>query len=281
VRLARFELETPKTLRAACLLLDGQAGAGQIIAGGTDLLTAMKSRLKTPRLLVDLRELPDLDQIHFSALQGLRVGAMVTLRQLAAHRRVRALYPMLARAAEAVGSTQLQAMGTLGGNLCQDSCCMYFNRSPMLRAGLAPCLKLGGGVCHVVSGSKACWATYRGDLAPALLALGAEVLVANQSGIQKMPLSELYSGEGRRPLALRPGKVLAGIRLAPPAGCSGGAYLKLRLRKAIDYPLLGVAATIQVRDGVCQEARLAMTAVDKRPVLVREAESLVGPPGDR
>jgi 4-hydroxybenzoyl-CoA reductase subunit beta len=276
VRLAQFELVAPRTMRAACRLLEKQGGAAEIIAGGTDLLVAMKNRLKNPGLLVDLRRIPHLDEILYSPRKGLRIGAMVTLRQLAASALVRALYPILAQAAAEVGSAQLQAMGTVGGNLCQDTCCMYFNRSPMLRAPLAPCHKLGGSVCHVVSGSKSCWATYCGDLAPALLALGAEVSVVSPAGTETMPLGQLFSGEGSRPQTLRPGQVVSGVSLSPLVRNSGGAYLKLRLRKTIDYPLLGVAATIRLQDGVCQQARVALTAVDKGPLLVREAESLVG-----
>lgn len=276
MRLAQFELEVPRTLRAACRLLEGDGGDAQIIAGGTDLLTAMKNRLKNPGLLVDLRQIPHLDEILYSPRKGLRLGALVTLRQLAADRQVRGHYPLLAQAAAEVGSVQLQAMGTVGGNLCQDTCCMYFNRSPMLRAPLAPCHKLGGGACHVVSGSKSCWATYRGDLAPALLALGAEVSVASPAGSEMMPLNRLYSGDGRSPQTLQPGQIVAAIAAPPPAPGSGGAYLKLRLRKTIDYPLLGVAATVSLQDGVCQKASLALTAVDKAPVVVREAQSLVG-----
>ena len=276
MRLAQFELEAPKTLRSACRLLEGQGGAAQIIAGGTDLLTAMKNRLKNPGLLVDLRQIPHLEEIRCSPRQGLRIGAMVTLRRLAADPQVRAKYAVLAQAAAEVGSVQLQAMGTVGGNLCQDTCCMYFNRSPMLRAPLMPCHKVGGNVCHVVSGSMSCWATYCGDLAPALLALGGRLQVASPEGTETIPLADLYSGDGRRPQTLRPGQIVTGIHIPPAGPQAGSAYLKLRLRKTIDYPLLGVAAFIGLRDGVCRQAGLALTAVDKRPVLVMEAERLVG-----
>lgn len=216
MRLAQFDLVSPGTLRAACHFLEGQGNAAQIIAGGTDLLTAMKNRLKSPRLLVDLRGIPHLDDIHFSPRSGLRVGAMVTLRRLAADPAVKVHYPALAQAASQVGSPQLQAMGTLGGNLCQDTCCLYFNRSPMLRSPLQPCHKLGGSVCHVVSGSKGCWATYCGDLAPALMALRAQVTVAGPEGTSHVPLADLFSGDGRWPHSLRPGQIVAGIAVPPP-----------------------------------------------------------------
>ncbi len=276
MRLAEFDLVSPRTLRAACRLLEGQGDAARIIAGGTDLLAAMKNRLKSPRLLVDLRDIPHLDEVHFSPRSGLRVGAMVTLRRLAADLAVKVHYPALAQAASQVGSPQLQAMGTLGGNLCQDTCCLYFNRSPMLRSSLQPCHKIGGGVCHVVSGSKSCWATYCGDLAPALMALRAQVTVAGPEGTRAIPLADLFSGDGRRPHTLQPGQIMTGISVPPPGRRSGSAYLKLRLRQSIDYPLLGVAATISLQDGVCQQAGLALTAVDKGPVLVGAAEQLVG-----
>lgn len=268
----------PRSLEEACRLLERHADAARPIAGGTDLVPALKNRLQRPRVIVDLLRIPGLDAVRWSEQDGLSLGALVTLRRLASDPLVRGRYAALAEAAHAAGSVQLRAMGTLGGNLCQDACCQFFNRSPMSRQMLEPCHKLGGEVCHVVCGSEDCWAVYCGDLAPALLALDARVRVASPSGGRTLPVSELYSGDGERPVALGLGEIVAQVALPPPPPRSGGAYLKLRPREALDYPLLGVAAWLALgpEGRAVSRARVALTAVDGAPVPVAAAARLEG-----
>lgn len=278
MKLPRFEFAEPESVADACRLLSASGVSAEPIAGGTDLLIALKNRQKKPGLLVDIGALPDLNRIAYSPQDGLRIGACVTLKRLALHPVVRKEYPLLVEAALSVGSVQLQAMGTVGGNLCQDSCCMFFNRSPLVRESLEACHKLGGTLCHVVQGSDECWATYTGDLAPALLALRAAIHVADTRGEHLHPLETLYSGDGKNPHLLRPGQLLKEIRIPAPRSNAGGVYLKLRQRDTLDYPQLGVAVhlALEPETGLCTEARLALTAVDKAPVLVAEAELLAG-----
>ncbi len=173
MRLPTFDYVEPKSVDESCRALQEAGTDARIIAGGTDLVMALKYRLKTPKLLVGLNRIPRLRRIHYAAEQGLTIGAMVSLRHIAEHRTIQEKYPLLAHAARCMGSVQLQAMGTIGGNLCQDACCVYYSRTPMMRESIGPCFKSGGSVCHAVKSSKKCWATYCGDLAPALLALGA------------------------------------------------------------------------------------------------------------
>ena len=269
MKLSEFEYMTPQSIGEACQVAASEGQAAQIIAGGTDLLQALKYGLKTPRLLIDISSLPDLARISYSKQRGLTIGSLVTLRHLAAHQAVRDNYPLLAQASLSMGSTQLQAMGTIGGNLCQDTCCIYYNLPPMSRQGLDPCFKLGGKRCHAVKGSKICWATYCGDVAPALLALKAELTIADQNGVKVMPLSGLFSGRGESPHNLQAGQLLKEVHLPPP-GDARGVYLKLRLRKSIDYPLLGVAVNLMSNPGkgTLQEVALALTAVEKSPLLL-------------
>ncbi len=274
--LPNFDYTEPKTLRQACRVLKEQGDAAMIIAGGTDLLQSLKNRLKAPRTLVDMRSVPRLDQISYSKKTGLEIGALVTLRQLASDAIVKEKYPLLAQAALTVGSTQLQAMGTIGGNLCQDTMCVFYNRSPMGRLTLDPCLKLGGKVCHPVKGSQICWATYCGDMAAVLLALDAEIVIADAKGKKTIPLLKLFTGDGKKPNALKRGQIVSEIRVPPLAPQSGGAYLKLRQRKTIDYPLLGVAFHFTMDDGICKRAKLALTGVARAPLLIGEAKRLVG-----
>jgi len=270
MKLPKFEYVRPKSIGAACDILAAGGEQAHAIAGGTDLIMALKNRQKVAKMLVDISAIAQLDQISYSDEDGLRVGAMVSLRHVAAHPLVREKYPLLVQAALSVGSVQLRAMGTIGGNLCQDTCCMYFNRSALVRQSLEPCHKLGGEVCHVVNRSEDCWAAYAGDVAPALLVLRAQVKVADASGEKIIPLHELFSRDGKRPLTLQPGQLITEIQAPAPSPHSGGAYHKLRQRETLDYPLLGVAVnlTMGAGDGICKDAALAMTAVDKAPVVV-------------
>ena len=279
MKLPPFEYVAPKSVTKACELLRKKQNRAIPIAGGTDLLMALKNRLKTPALLVDLHNLPrSLYRIAYSPKRGLTLGGLVSLRKAANQAAVKDNYPMLVQALLSVGSPQIQVMGTLGGNLCQDTLCVYYNRSPMLRQTLEPCHKLGGKICHAVRGSKTCWATYCGDVAPALLALQAKIKIVGPNSEKVIPLQRFYSADGKKPNVLKPGEILTEIQVPPPRPHSGGAYLKLRTRKAIDYPLLGAAFWLSLRNGeaICEEANLALTGVERTPLLIQEAETLKG-----
>ena len=278
MKLPEFEYIEPKSIRKTCQLLKEKGEKAQAIAGGTDLMMALKNRLKVPEMLVDLMGLPHLKRINYSDKEGLSVGALVSLRQLADSAVIREKYPILSRAALDVGTPQLQAMGTVGGNLCQDNLCLYYNRSPMLRQILEPCHKLGGDVCHAVSRSKTCWATYCGDIAPVLLVYQAKVKIVDPKGEKIIPLNKFYSGDGKKPNVLKSGQILTEIQIPAPSPFSGGAYLKFRLRKTIDYPLLGVAVNLTMESScqICKHAKLALTAVERAPILIEGTDELKG-----
>ncbi len=278
MKLPEFEYAQPKTVRKACQILKEQGDKAQAIAGGTDLMTALKNRLKVPKILVDLKGLSRLKHISYSEEYGLKIGALVSLRQLANSALIQEKYAILSKAASDVGNVQLQAMGTIGGNLCQDSLCLYYNRSPMLRQGFDPCHKLDGPICHAVSRSKICWATYSGDIAPVMLVLQAKVKIADPKGEKLVPLNKFYSGDGKKPNILKPGQILTEIQVPVPSPYSKGSYLKFRLRKTIDYPLVGVAVNLSLENSgeVCRHADLALTAVERGPLLIGETEELRG-----
>jgi len=278
MKLPQFEYLEPKSIGKACQVLKEQGGKALAIAGGTDLLMALKNWLKTPEMLVDLKGIPRLNQMIYSNKNGLEIGPLVSLRHLANNTIIRNKYPILSQAASEVGTPQLQSMGTIGGNLCQDNLCVYYNRSPMSRQMFDPCHKLGGNVCHAVKGSKTCWATFCGDMAPALLVLRAKVKIRDSNGESIIPLSEFYSGDGKKPNILKPGEIISEIRVPPLPSYSGGSYFKLRLRKAIDYPLLGVALnlTMENKEGICKDVALALTGVERAPLWIKEVDRLKG-----
>jgi 4-hydroxybenzoyl-CoA reductase subunit beta len=278
MKLPTFEYVEPESIAEACQVLAKKNGNAQIIAGGTELLSAMKNRLKLPKVLVSLERLPGIAAIRYSEGSGLILGPLVSLRQLVTHDQVQQKYSLVVAAAQAIGSIQLQAMGTVGGNLCQDCCCIYYNRPPMLRKSWGPCYKLGGEVCHAVKRSPDCWAAYSGDLAPGLLALQAEVTLAESTAEKTIPLQRMYSGDSACPLTLSPGQIVKDIHLPDWDTRTGGAYLKLSMRKAIDYPLLGVAAAVALEeDGeTCRYSGVALTGIGAAPVSIAEAGLLQG-----
>jgi 4-hydroxybenzoyl-CoA reductase subunit beta len=278
MRLPELELVSPETVAEACRYLEAGSEAAQAIAGGTDLLMALKDGQKHPGMLVDLNGIAGLDGLEFSPRSGLEIGALVTLRRLAGHPAVQSHYPVLVKAASRMGTLQLQEMGTVAGNLCQDSCCLYFNRSEDVRRPLPPCHKLGGCVCHVVKDSEECWAPYAGDMAPVLMVLGATVTVAGRKGEAVRPVAAIFSDDGVRPLDLEPGRLVTGIHCPAPSRHSGAAYFKLRPRESLDFAVLGVAVslTLNPRDMSCADAAVVLTGVGSSPVTVGEARDLIG-----
>ncbi len=271
-----FELLRPRSLAEALEVLARHAGEAQIVAGGTDLVPSLKQRLFEPRYVVDLKQVAGLDSICNG--KGLEIGALTTLDRIAASPEVRKGFPLLAEAVAAIASPVLRTMGTLGGNLCLDTRCLWYNQSYFWRKSCGFCIKKDGDVCHVAPGGKRCWAAFSGDGAPALLALGAEVEVASRAGVRRMPLANLYTGDGRARLTLQPGEVLTRALVPEESAGMRGAYLKFRLRNSIDYPLAGVAVALRVgADGVCEHGAVALTALNPRPLLVPGAgEALRG-----
>lgn len=278
MKLPKFQYLAPRSIKEASSLLKQHGDKAAAVAGGSDLLVNLKNRLKNVEFLIDLKAIPRLDQVTFSKSEGLTIGAMATLRDLIENPTVRENYPMLVQAAEAVGTPQLQYMGTVAGNLCLDNRCYYFNQSPLWHAGRDACWKLGGKTCYVVKGSKTCWATYTGDTAPALMALGAKIKIADPVRSKTMDLAELYSGDGKKPNILKPGQFITEISVPPPAPRSGSAYMKLRRRQAIDFPLLGVAVSLQLngKGNTIAGASIALTAAERKPILIAEASMLKG-----
>ena len=277
MKLPGFDYQRPQSIEQACGLLSDGGREAHAIAGGTELVLALQNRQKKTRLLVDLGGISGLNQVRYRPEMGLRIGALVTLRQLAEHPDVQRVYPLLAQAAGVAGSPQLQSMGTVGGNLCQDTCCQFFNRSAEARRTFEPCHKLGGTVCHVVPGSKECWATYAGDVAPALIALDATVWISVPSGERQLPVRELYSGDGARPNTLAAGEIVSAIDVPAPSARSGQVYAKLRQRGSLDYGMLAVAARVDLNGGhECKKINVVLSGVDRKPIEVTEAADAQG-----
>jgi 4-hydroxybenzoyl-CoA reductase subunit beta len=267
MRLGSFEHLEPKTLEEACALLADHGGAAAVIAGGTDLVVRMKHGVTRPERLVDIKGVAGLREIR-RAGEGVSLGAAATLTDIRKSAIVRADYPILAEAALGVGAAQLQNMGTLGGNLCLEPRCWYYQQTPSWRAARQPCFKNEGAVCYMAKGAKRCYALYCGDTAPALLALGASVRLVSAGGERTVRLEAFFVDDGRKHTVLRRDELLAEVILPPSAPARPGTYLKYRKRGSVDFPIVGVGAVL--RPGA--EVRVAVTGAGSVPFLVSGVE---------
>ena len=239
----------------------------QPLAGGTDLLPNLRRGLGTPHVLVDLTAIAALDAITVQSDGSLRVGAAATLAALAGQGAVRAGWPALATAAGLVAGPTHREAATLGGNLCQDTRCVFYNQSEWWRAGNGYCLKLRGDKCHVVVKSDRCYATYHGDVAPALIALDASVEIAGPGGTRTLPLAALFVEDGARRLTLQPGEWLTAI-VVPAMNDWRADYAKARVRDAVDFPLAGVAVALRREGDRLAGLRVAITGTNSAPLVV-------------
>jgi 4-hydroxybenzoyl-CoA reductase subunit beta len=266
----------PTSVEEALSLLEKHGEEAKVLAGGTDLLIACKLRNIRPGWLVSLTAIPELKGIDFQEGEGLRVGAMTSLYSVRHNSSVLNYYPALAQAAAAVGATQLQYMGTLGGNLCLNTRCIYYNQSDAWRKSRETCFKMGGDVCHVVPKGKKCYAVFSGDTVPALIALEAQVKLISIAGERMVDVSQLYTGNGKAPIALKSNELLTEIRIPQPGERQSSTYLKYRTRDAIDFPLSGVAVRMDSSDdGICTDCKVVLNAVGSAPAEVPEARELL------
>jgi 4-hydroxybenzoyl-CoA reductase subunit beta len=229
MQLPGFEHLQPASLNEALELLAEHGEEAKIVAGGTELLVSMKQGLLAPAYVIDLKAIPELDFIDEDD-GGLCIGALTRLATVINSSLVHEGSPVLAQACAMVAAPPLQNMGTLGGNLCQNTRCSYFNQSRSWRQIRGDCYKTGGDRCHAVEGGNRCFATYQGDLAPALIALDATARIAGKGGERSIPLADLYTGKGKTPLTLEPGEVLVEVRVPASPSRTGGDYRKLRYR---------------------------------------------------
>jgi 4-hydroxybenzoyl-CoA reductase subunit beta len=267
MRLPWFDYRAPRSIAEAAKILAGEGPQAMLIAGGTDLLPNMKRRHQTPKVLVSLKGIEALKAISNGS--GLNLGAGLTLTEVTKNESVREKFTALYQAAAQVATAHLRNMGTLGGNLCLDTRCTYYNQNYEWRKAIDFCLKKDGETCWVATASKRCVAVSSTDSAPALLALGASVKLVSASGERELKLEDLYRNDGIDYLSRKPDEVLTEVRI-PSAGFRS-TYWKLRRRGSFDFPILGVAAAIRFSGDVVEEARIALGAVASRPFLVEKA----------
>src|SRR5580692_3935487 len=275
MRLPLFEFRAPRTIDEAVLILDGEGAKAMPLAGGTDLLPNMKRRQQVPKTLMSLRYIEELNRVQMDT-SALRLGACVTLADIAADARFRNGLTALAQAAALVATPHIRNMATLGGNLCLDTRCNYYDQNYEWRKAIDFCLKKDGDTCWVAPGSPKCMAVSSTDTAPALIALGARVRLVSRAGEREVLLADFYNSDGLNYMHRKPDEILTEV-LVDAAHRWKSTYWKLRRRGSFDFPVLSVGAAARVStSGVVEEARIVIGSAASRPLVAAEAaKSLV------
>ena len=274
-----FKVQFPTTLQDAVRLLSADNGA-RVLAGGTGLVPNLRMGLVAPDVLVSLDRVQGFKDIT-RAGGTLRLGAGTRLEQLARDAQVCTLFPALAEAALTIAGPSHRSVATVGGNLCLDTRCVFYNQNETWRSSNNYCLKYRGDTCHVAPQGKHCHAAYSGDLAPVLLALGAEIEIAGPSGTRTAPLATLYRDDGAAHLTLAQGELLAAVRIPEPAAGQRLGYRKARVRGAIDFPLAGVAVSLRMQKGKVSSLKVAVTGTNSSPLLITGTADLEGQAADQ
>lgn len=268
-----FRLARPRAL-AEAVAAQQENGRGTWLAGGTDLLVNLRHGLQAPPLLIDLSDVSELQGLEIGE-GGARIGAGASISDLERHPDLALRYRAVQEAAAGIAAPGHRRMGRVGGNLCLDTRCVYYNQSEWWRHANGYCLKHRGDICHVAPQGERCHAAYTGDLAPALLVFDAEIEIAGPSGCRRLPLARLYVEDGRAHLSLGEGEIIVAVHL-PPAGRLKSAYRKIRVRNAIDYPLAGVAVALTYDGRTIGRLQIALTGTNSRPFVLDGTDAFVG-----
>lgn len=273
-----FTYQAPVSLSEACELLALGGEGARLVAGGTDLLVRIKQGLSSPQILIDVKRVPELRVLTFQPDRGLILGSGLLLRQIETDPLILKTCPALARAASKVASYPIRWMGTLGGNLCQETMCWYYNQSSLWRHSQPECFKSGGAECTLVHKPEICYSVYRGDMAVVLLAVDAEVTLISQKGEKRVPLTSLFQGKGEAPLTIAPDEILASVFIPNRALKRQVSYQKLSFRTAVDYPLTSSAVSmVEESPGTLDpsSARVIIGAMGPAPTRCPKAEKVL------
>jgi 4-hydroxybenzoyl-CoA reductase subunit beta len=265
LRLPRLRYLRPADPREAAAAVAEAGGRAMLVAGGTDLFPKLKRRQMDPDTLVGLGHLPALRGVRGSAATGFELGALVTLSDAAEHPALAGALPGYTEAAGLVSSPPLRNVGTIGGNLCVDTRCNYYDMTYEWRRSIGFCMKRDGDVCLVAPGSPRCWAVSSSDTAPVAIALEATVVLAGPDGERELPVAALYRDDGIEYLSKMPHEVLTALRL-PPADGVRTAYVKLRRRGSIDFPIAGAGVALRLDGPTVVSARIVLSGVGSHPV---------------
>lgn len=267
--LPRFELIQPQSLKEVCNLLQEDRDKATLLAGGTALMVYLRYRLRQPTRVIGLKSLSPLKEISLNGDGTLVIGAMVSLKTIETSPLIKNHWPALTEAAQMVAVPPIRQQATLGGNVCLDTRCIFYNQSESFRNSQKDCFKLGGEVCHAVKKGTRCQSVCQSDLAPVLMALGAELKIASAAGDRIIPLSTFFTGKGEKPNILKPDEILVEVRIPPSPPRVSVAYEKLRVREGMDFPMAGVAVSVKKNpEGDIEQVKSILGAVGTSPIEV-------------
>lgn len=273
--LPEFKLLRPRTVAEAIGYLAQYAGNIRLLAGGTDLIPSMRQKLFEPDYVLDLQGIGELRGERRLNDGGVEIGALTALSMIEKSTYLRDHFPVLTEAASTVASPVIRNMGTIGGNICLDTRCLWYNQSLAWRKACGFCIKKDGNLCHVAPGGTKCWAAFSGDTPAALLCLNAEIEIASANGMRRMALRDFYTNDGQEYRRLQANELVTRVFLPAASADYRGIYRKLRVRGSIDYPLAGVAVAMKRSNGHVADACIALTAVNPAPMLVKGATELL------
>ncbi|MCI0665470.1 MAG: FAD binding domain-containing protein [Acidobacteria bacterium] len=281
LRLPKFNYYTPRTVLEAARMMADAGPNAMYVAGGTDLYPNMKRQQQRPETVISVMRLGELREIEGDRNSGLRIGAGLLLSEVCNNRLIKEVWPVVAQAAQMISTPLLRNMGTIGGNLLLDTRCNYYNQNYEWRRSIDFCMKKDGDTCWVAPGSHLCWAVQSSDLAPVMLAINAKLKFVSPAGERIIEARALYNHDGINYLNKKPGELLTAIHLPPP-GRVRATYHKLRRRGSFDFPVLGVAAALEMKgDGTVGDGRIVLGGVAPAPLdVTAAADQLRGKPLD-
>jgi 4-hydroxybenzoyl-CoA reductase beta subunit len=275
MNLPRFQFLSPTTVKETLSLMSEHRQRLRVLAGGTELMGRLKQRLLSPAYILSLKRVNSLAGIK-QRKSELVIGATTTLTEVAGSQLIALRFKAVSEAARHVAAPAIRNVATVAGNLLQESRCLYYNQSELPRNGLGPCYKLGGETCHAVKGSKRCFSVYQGDLAPALIAVGARARLQRTGSFRTVPVEDLFTGKGANPIGLARDELLTEIILPISKAKSASAYQKSMLRGSTDYPFASAAVFLsEGKGGTIEGARIILGAAGPGPKLAQDAANVI------
>lgn len=275
MNLPQFELIQPRSVEEVCSLLQKYGEESALLAGGTALIVSLRFRLKKPKIVIGLKALAGLNYISQNK-ETLTIGSMVTLETLEKSPLILHSYPPMISTLQQVAVPPVRNQATVGGNICLENRCIYYNQSEFWRRTQKPCLRLGGETCYAVEKGKRCQAVYSGDLAPLLMVLNAKVKILSAQSERIVPLTEFFTGRGEKPNILKSNELLTEIQIPVSEPGVGYAYEKLRIREGMEFPMAGVAVKVKRKgDGTIEQLKMVLGGVGTAPIEVPEASAFM------
>ncbi|MBW2184159.1 MAG: FAD binding domain-containing protein [Deltaproteobacteria bacterium] len=275
MRLPKFEYVKPASTEEALAVLEKSGKNARILAGGTDLLVNMKYRVTRPEIVIGIKSLKDLSLISSNGNGPTKIGAAVTLSELAGNSRIAEEFPVFIHAVKSVASQHIRNAATIGGNICLDTRCWYYNQTKLWRDSRELCHKTGGNVCHAIKGSDRCHAINNSDTAPALIALDAKISVMKKGSERVVPVKDFFREDGSRHTVLEPGEIITALSLPENDSSSHATFIKVSIRKGLDFANGSIAALVSGEGKGVTAVRLILGSMTSAPLSLKKASQVI------